>query len=123
MKEIVLVSSVVISMLLFYLVYKTMKNETHFKNEITRINRQVNELNSSLLLKEKNNLLQTQEQQQQNSNETSETNLQKEYDNYLESFGNTENTNMGGNIQELSNELKEKIDLLETDNLDNSNSS
>ena len=54
MKEIVLISSVVVSALLFFLVYKTMKNETYFKNEITRLNRQVNEINSSVLLKEKN---------------------------------------------------------------------
>ena len=43
-----------------------MKNETHFKNEITRLNRQVNELNSSVLINEKNNLISAQENNEEN---------------------------------------------------------
>ena len=117
MKEIVLISSVVVSALLFFLVYKTMKNETHFKNEITRLNRQINELNSSVLLKEKNKLISAQENDQtQQSNlegNTEESNLATEYNTYLENnFGNQgENQNA-----ELSPELKEKINQLEQQN-------
>ena len=114
MKEIVLISSVVVSALLFFLVYKTMKNETHFKNEITRLNRQVNELNSSLLINEKNNLISAQENNEENVQRdvsSNESNLATEYNTYLENnFGNQNQDN------ELSSELKDKINQLDNNN-------
>ena len=104
MREVILISSVILSGLLVFLLYKTMKNETYFRNEINRLNKQVIELNSSLLiqdgLKEKdtlnNSLLENQ-----NNTHSSQSNIKQEYDNYVqENFNN----------DELSNELKDKID-------------
>ena len=121
MKEIVLISSVVVSALLFFLVYKTMKNETYFKNEITRLNRQVNEINSSVLLKEKNNLISASENGEQvstentDSNGANESNLASEYNTYCETnFGNqNQHTEEPILDNELSSELKSKINQLE----------
>ena len=102
MREVILISSVILSGLLVFLLFKTMRNETYFRNEINRLNKQVNELNSSLLiqdgLKEKdtlNNSLQETQQKSQNM----QSNIKQEYDNYVqENFTN----------DELSNELKDR---------------
>jgi len=102
MKEIILVSSVIISMVLFFLVFKTMKNETNFKNEITRLSRQINEINNSILIKDKNIQTTSNDIPENKSN-----NLQDEYNNYLENNFNTNNES-----EELSTDLKTKIDLL-----------
>lgn len=103
MREVILISSVILSGLLVFLLFKTMRNETYFKNEINRLNKQVNELNSSLLiqdgLKEKDTLNSSLQETQNAQN--IQSNIKQEYDNYVqENFTN----------DELSNELKNKID-------------
>ena len=115
MREIILISSVIISSVLFFLVFKTMRNETHFKNEITKLNRQINDLNSSLLIKEKNvkNLDNSVEP------DNKAPNIQDEYHNYLET---NFNTNADGSkvecSDELSDDLKSKINDLSQDGND-----
>ena len=52
MREVILNSSIILSGLLDYLLFKTMKNETYFKNELNKLNKQVIELNSSLLIQD-----------------------------------------------------------------------
>tara|TARA_B100000886_G_scaffold312083_1_gene247792 strand:- start:122 stop:1276 length:1155 start_codon:yes stop_codon:yes gene_type:complete len=103
MREVILISSVILSGLLVFLLFKTMRNETYFSNEINRLNKQVNELNSSLLiqdgLKEKDTLNNSLQETQNSQN--NQSNIKQEYDNYVqENFSN----------DELPNELKDKID-------------
>jgi hypothetical protein len=103
MKEIILISTVIVSFILFFLVFKTMKNETYFKNEITRLNRQINELNSSaikLTPPSSNNPTPPL-----NTDSNSNNKLQDEYNDYLETNFN--------NQEELPDDLKDKINELQ----------
>ena len=116
MREVILISSVILSGLLVFLLFKTMKNETHFKNEINRLNKQVNELNSSLLiqdgLNEKKTLTNSLQNNQHNVSPNSQSNIKQEYDNYVQENFNSE---------DLPNELKDKIDNITSQDQDLNN--
>ena len=116
MREVILISSIILSGIIIFILFKTMKNETYFKNEINKLNKQVNQLNSSLLIQDSIKEKELLDNKLNETNSYSElkpqSNIQEEYNNYVkENFNN----------EDIPNDLKDKINNIYDVKLGNSN--
>ena len=97
MKEIILISSILVGCLIIFVLVKTIRIERKYNAELLRLNQQINEINSTIMLQSQEQTPLTAPQPQ-----TVEESIQDQYNNYVEE-----------NFNNLTPELKENIDNLD----------
>ena len=106
MRELFLISAVVVAASMLFLVYKMYKNNVYYNNEFNRIEKQMKELTTSMIQINKVN----SEINKQNTDPGIYSNLKSEYENYTKKFQTDYQFNEDN--QELSSELKDEINKL-----------
>ena len=111
MRELILISAIVVASTMLFLVYKMYRNNVYYNNEFQRMDNQMKELTTSMIQMNKVN------SEINNNKETGiYSNLKSEYENYSKTFQNeyqfTEENEAG--MEELPTELKKEIDNIDT---------
>ena len=85
MKELIMVSAIVVATSMLFLVYKMYKNNVYYNNQFKRVDQQMKELTNSMIQMNKVN---TEINNQSNVEPNVYTNLKSEYENYTKTFQN-----------------------------------
>lgn len=102
--QIVTIFSIVSLLVVFYIIYKLNKNDEILKNEIERLNSNINDINNVILLNNKKNSI--DKNINLNLNEKTEiSSLKEDYDKYVK-----KNYNELTDLEPLSENLKNEID-------------
>ena len=119
MKELVMVSAIVVATSMLFLVYKMYKNNVYYNNQFKRVDQQMKELTNSMIQMNKVN---TEINNKSNAEPNIYSNLKSEYENYTKKFQNeyqfAEQSEevLSGSDDKLPTELKEQIDNMTLEN-------